>query len=60
MVTMICMTIALNLAIDINDDPRVYEATSKDILRGTMEGITLLCVLCFTVTEISNIVMYVQ
>ena len=54
-VTMLSMTTALNLAIDINEDPRVYRATAKDILRGSMEGITLACVLYLTQSEISNI-----
>lgn len=56
---MICLTIALNLAVDIRDNPKVYNPTVKDILRGIMEGITLLCVLFFTITEICNIAMYV-
>ena len=58
-VTMLSMTLALNLAIDINEDPRMYRATAKDILRGSMEAITLICILCFTVSEISNIYTYV-
>ena len=54
---MVSMTVALVLAIDINEDSRVYNATAEDILRGVTEGITLLCVIFFTVSEISNIVM---
>lgn len=52
---MLSMTTALNLAIDVNEDPRVYRATAEDILRGSMEGITLACVLYLTLSEISNI-----
>ena len=56
---MLSMTIALNLAIDINEDPTVYRAIAKDILRGSMEAITLICILYYTISEISNIYTYV-
>ena len=59
-VTMLSMTTALNLAIDINEDPRVYRAIAKDILRGSMEGITLACVLYLTLSEVCNIYTYVK
>ena len=50
----------MNLAVDITGNPFIYDPTVKDILRGIMEGITLLCVLFFTITEICNIAMYVN
>lgn len=54
---MVSMTIALNLAIDINEDPRTYGARADDIIRGAMEVTTLLCVVFLTVSEIRNIIM---
>ena len=57
MVTMLSMTIALDLAVDINEDPRIYTTAADDILRGTMEVITLVCVLSLTITEVGNILV---
>ena len=57
MATMLSMTLALVLAVDINDDPREYGVNPTDIFRGSMEALTLLLVFSFTLTEVSNIVV---
>ena len=57
MATMLSMTTALILAVGIDGDPRDYGLNPADIVRGTMEAITLLFVLSFTLTEVSNILV---